>query len=243
MEEFASQLLDVEAAAILTYLDARTRGSTEPAFQAADIAAERRTPVARVQEPLARNDPAAREALRELARMGYIYSESVFVEAVRVRDRRAIELFLAAGMSPSARNAIGHTALFVAVSNDDADAIKVLHDHGAQFTMPNSPWVNEKPALSAAVENCRQRRSAAALRYMLDHGLDPNYAYGAAGVVPRTLLMNAAGDGCVEAVKLLVERGADVNKRFASGPTAYEMAKSYGGPAVMQVLLDAGAQH
>lgn len=239
MEEFASQLLDVEAAAILSYLDATTPGSTGRAFQAADIAAERKTPVARVQEPLARNDPAARDALRGLARMDYIYSESVFVEAVRVRDRRAIELFLAAGMSSSARNAIGHTALFVAISNDDVDAIKLLQDHGAQFTMPNSPWANRKPALSAAVENCRQRRSAEALRFMLDHGLDPNHAYGP---VPRTLLMNAATDGCVEAVKLLVERGADVNKRFASGPTAYEMAKGYGGPAVTQVLLDAGAQ-
>ena len=243
MEEFASQLLDVEAAAILTYLEGKARGSTEAAFQAADIAAERKTPVARVQEPLVRNDAAARGALGELARMGYLYTESVFVEAVRVRDRRAIELFLAAGMSPSARNSIGHTALFVAISNDDTDAMKVLADHGAKFTMTNSPWVGGQPALSATVQNCRQRSSAEALRFMLDHGLDANYAYGAPGVVPRTLLMNAAGDGCLEAVKVLVARGADVNKRFPGGPTAYEMAKGYGGPAVMQVLLDAGAKH
>ena len=38
----------------------------------------------------------------------------------------------------------------------------------------------------------------------------------------------------------LVGRGADVNKRFPGGPTAYELAKGYGGGATMQLLLDAG---
>jgi len=241
MDEFASWLLDSEAAAILTYLDSAKRGGTEPSFQPSDIAQARTAPATRVQEPLVRDDPAARDAVRELARLGYLYSESVFVEAVRARDGKAIELFLAAGMSASARNAIGHTALFVAISNDDVDAMRTLADHGARFTMPNSPWVGGKPALSAAVESCRERRGAAALRFMLDRGVDPNYSYGASGVVPHTLLMNAAHDGCVEAVKVLVGRGADVNKRFPGGPTAYELAKGYGGGATMQLLLDAGA--
>lgn len=236
MEEYESQLLDTEAAAILTYLDSARNGSTQASFQPADIAAVRKAAPTRAQDPLIGSDASSRAAVRQLALLGYLYSESVFVEAVRARDQKAVELFLAAGMSPAARHATGQTAMYVAASTDNVEALRVLAERGADLNMPNAPWAGATTPVFAAVENCRGRR--AALAYMLDHGVNVNHRFG-----EWTLLMKAASNGCIESSKLLVDRGADVNARLSSGGwTALRLAKAYGGGAAVPVLLAAGAR-
>jgi ankyrin repeat protein len=78
--------------------------------------------------------------------------------------------------------------------------------------------------------------SAADLERLLDHGLKPD-AKTAGGT---TALMLAAQD--LEKVKLLVERGADVNARATSGLTALIVASRYNGNAdVVRLLLKKGA--
>jgi ankyrin repeat protein len=73
--------------------------------------------------------------------------------------------------------------------------------------------------------------------------IDTNYAdvnarerlYG------RTALMIAAAEGNLDAVRLLVEAGSDLNIVDAEGSTALSLARSYGNLDVAALLAQAGA--
>ena len=79
--------------------------------------------------------------------------------------------------------------------------------------------------------------SASELRSLLDSGLDPN-SKTERGTTP---LMMAAQD--VDKVRLLIERGADVKRRSASGTDALTIAAShYGSSGSVRALLEAGGQ-
>ena len=79
--------------------------------------------------------------------------------------------------------------------------------------------------------------SVADLRRLLDGGLSPNAATAAGGT---TVLMAAAPD--VEKMRLLLDRGADVNARAKSRFSALMVAAQYQeGDAAINLLLDHGA--
>ena len=79
--------------------------------------------------------------------------------------------------------------------------------------------------------------SVAEVRKLLDQGLSPNAQTKAGGLTP---LMLAAPD--VEKMKLLIDRGADVNLRAKNRYSALMVAAQYpGSAAAMNLLLDHGA--
>jgi ankyrin repeat protein len=80
--------------------------------------------------------------------------------------------------------------------------------------------------------------SVADVRKLLDSGLSPNASTKSGGT---TALMMAAPD--VEKMRLLVDRGADVNARARSRFSALMVAAQYQeGDAAINLLLDRGAQ-
>jgi ankyrin repeat protein/cytochrome c553 len=80
--------------------------------------------------------------------------------------------------------------------------------------------------------------TVADLRRLLDGGLSPNAATAAGGT---TVLMAAAPD--VEKMRVLLDRGADVNARAKSRFSALMVAAQYQeGDAAINLLLDRGAQ-
>jgi ankyrin repeat protein len=89
------------------------------------------------------------------------------------------------------------------------------------------PWV--EPMLFGSVPDVRR---------LLDSGLSPNAATTSGGT---TALMMAAPD--VEKMRLLIERGANVNARARSRFSALMVAAQYqDGDAAIDLLLDRGAQ-
>jgi len=79
--------------------------------------------------------------------------------------------------------------------------------------------------------------SVSEVRKLLDQGLSPNARTKAGGLTP---LMLAAPD--VEKMKLLIDRGADVNLRASNRYSALMVAAQYpGSTAAMNLLLDHGA--
>jgi ankyrin repeat protein len=62
------------------------------------------------------------------------------------------------------------------------------------------------------------------VRYLLDHGADPNRRFDYSSDAHYTLLAYAAFDGNLTLVRLLVEHGADVNLRDDRGYTAILLA-------------------
>jgi ankyrin repeat protein len=109
----------------------------------------------------------------------------------------------------------GATAFVRAAQSSDTALMKLLLARGAD---PKAITNNGDNALTAAagigwVEGVTyewsKEENVEAIRMLLDLGLDPNYA-NAEG---RTPLMGAAFKGRTEVIRLLVDRGADLDKR------------------------------
>ncbi len=86
----------------------------------------------------------------------------------------------------------------------------------------------------AAVDGDTKELSA-----QLDAGLDVNTR---TPVLRTHLLALAAAHGHVETVKLLLDRGADINAADATGWTALHGAAYFGSAEIIQLLLDRGAR-
>jgi len=109
----------------------------------------------------------------------------------------------------------GATAFVRAAQSSDTVLMKLLLAYGAD---PKAVTKNGDNALTAAggigwVEGVTyewsREENVEALRMLLDLGIDPNYA----NLEGRTALMGAAFKGRNDAIRLLVDRGADLNKR------------------------------
>ncbi len=117
-------------------------------------------------------------------------------------------------------------------------------------TVFTSQWVLEQGA--TAFWRAAQSSDLEVMRYLLDHGADPNIST-VHGVSP---LQVAAGIGWVEGitysewskeanvetVKLLIKLGNDVNQQAETGRSALHGAGHKGASQVIQALVDAGAK-
>ena len=81
--------------------------------------------------------------------------------------------------------------------------------------------------------------SAPGLRWLLDHDADVNLSWGELDESPLHI---AAQRWDVEMVELLVQRGADIQRRRADGRTAHTVAELQGNRKVAEWLLQHGAQ-
>ena len=143
--------------------------------------------------------------------------------AVYRNDLEMADLLIAAGANVKAANSDGVTPLWLAAENGAAPMIEKLLAAGADANqrMPNG----ETPLMMAA-----RNGNIAALRVLLDHKADPNPKENLRGT---TALMWAVEQSHPEAVKLLIERGADFkaatapdtrNSRLNIAPTVAQRA-------------------
>ena len=75
------------------------------------------------------------------------------------------------------------------------------------------------------------------VRSLLERGVDPNWCPGDA-----THLIVAIQNDRIAIVKLLIEKGADANKKDYLGRTALQQAKKRGNQKMVQLLAEAGAR-
>lgn len=118
-----------------------------------------------------------------------------------------------------------YTPLNIAVERNDVKAVELLLRHGAS-------------AQRGIVHNLRhaiEQGYVAVARRLLTAGADPNDVDADAG--GETSLMLSASIGNTRMIRLLLEQGADVERRDAEGKTALEYAQ---GEKVAQVLREAG---
>ena len=99
-------------------------------------------------------------------------------------------------------------------SEDNKRAIKLLLDHGAPITPPDT-W----SALHSAASN---RHCSEILELLFEYDLDVNINRESG----NTPLMAAAAAGADTSVLLLVERGADLELKDSDGSTALDWAKA-----------------
>ena len=200
-----------------------------------------------------RTPEQARIALRE---WGIEYTQSAFLERVKKGDLFAVRLFRDAGMDlhaptddhgwlgwtalmwaamegrlqvveflvehgadVNARTENGTTALIAAAGKGQLQVVEFLVEHGADI---NARTDEGQTSLAAAISGGRSAsvRFLSLVRFLVNIGADIIAEDG------ETALMQAAREGDLAVMRLLVDRGADVNARTDRGWTALMSAAS-----------------
>jgi ankyrin repeat protein len=136
---------------------------------------------------------------------------AVFLSALcRDGGVKDLELLLQSGApADGSRAAETYSPLFMAITNNSVEAVRLLLKHGADVSLPNS---NGLTPVDFAIISGR----ADILRVLLDGGASPNLPSNE----KKTPLMRAAGAGSLPAVTLLLEKGADPLAKDSAGNTA-----------------------
>ena len=117
----------------------------------------------------------------------------LFFNAAMANDVKTLKEFLDKGIDVNAVNRYGVTALFFAIDKGNLAAVNLLLEHGADPNLKDS-FYGETP-LGWAI----YKKNSPILISMINHGGD---------LKNEDLVLGAAGEGLIEVVKLMLEKGA-----------------------------------
>ncbi len=158
-------------------------------------------------------------------------ADPAIVDAAQKGDLKAVRALLRQTPDLNAAQPDGMTALHWAAQRSDLEMTSLLLGAGADFKALNRTGV--RPLYLAAVNG-----NAAVIGRLLDAGEDPNAVLTGEA---ETVLMLTAYTGHDDAVKLLIDRGADVNAVQIRGQTALMWAAAEGHADVVKLLMARGA--
>ncbi len=140
---------------------------------------------------------------------------------------------LAAALLEAGADPNDGVTLPLAAGGGDIAALELLRTHGADVS---HPWATDGGA--PLYEILHWARTPDGVRWLLEHGADPDPVFAATGETP---LHVAAASWDVDLVERLVGRGAEVARRRADGRTPYAVAALNGNRAVADWLEAHGA--
>ena len=169
-------------------------------------------------------------ALVSVAGLGAASSGPALVEAVKNGDKASVQTLLEQQIDVNVSDPDGTTALHWAAHGDDPEILHLLIRAGANVNASNDYGVT--PLFLACTNG-----NAAIVERLLKAGADPE-----SRTAGETALMTAARTGAVDAVKVLLARGADMSATEPeSGQTILMTAAAEAHPVVVQVLIAHGA--
>ena len=157
-----------------------------------------------------------------------LQADSRLADAAMAPNPEAVRSLLKQKVDVNAPQPDGTTALHWAVREDDLETADLLIRAGANVKAANRFGATP---LSLAATN----GNAAMIEKLLKAGEDANAVVSESG---DTVLMLAARTGKPDAVAMLLNHGADVNKTNATGQTALMWAASQRNSAAVQVLIE-----
>ena len=152
------------------------------------------------------------------------------IYSVLAKSEELIHALVESGADVNKLGAEGFTPLLAASKGDMFPAVKYLIEKGAVCS-------NQGPS-EFAILKAAKYSSAETVRYLLQHGADPN-KFNRDGKMP---IHEAAYKGKAEVVSALLEAGVSVDEetRDDNGDTALILAAAQGHAHVVKVLVEAG---
>jgi ankyrin repeat protein len=139
------------------------------------------------------------------------------------------EVLLEAGANPT-----DGVSTHIAAAAGNLPALELLHRFGVNVNgIPDGV-----PPLRYILSWATTSWGAEGVRWLLEHGADPNLAWAERGDAP----LHIAAQRCdVAMAQLLVSHGADIHQRRSDGRTPHTIASLYGNKEVARWLLQHGA--
>jgi ankyrin repeat protein len=166
------------------------------------------------------------DAVKQLDELGLNFSADALIASVKANDLRAVDLFMAAGMSPDVTDSSGAPALIYAAQDSSLLIAESLLQYGANVNAVDP--ANGKTPLYYAVES----KDPQMTRLLLTYGANPNIP-GPDGMTP---LMLASQEGDVALVQLLLRGGANIFAQADNGWTPIIFASQAGNEEVVRIL-------
>jgi ankyrin repeat protein len=147
---------------------------------------------------------------------------SALISAVRINDPTTTSTLLDLGIKTDRPE-----PLLLAISNHNRDIVEILLKHGVSPNQPNRPTSPTAIALA--------QKDFAIAELLLRNGADPNQGE------PPLLSIAIDSNASSELVRLILEKGANVNARERNGDTALSKAVGSSNPELVDILLKAKA--
>lgn len=169
------------------------------------------------------------EALKELERRKIEISEESLLKRIDKGNLHAVELLLAAGVNPNAKNEEGNSILYYAIDNNETEIAHALIIYGAD--------INEKDKYEETVlMQAAFKGNVEIVKELINRDAEVN----GRSITGRTPLMNAAWSDSPETINALIDAGAEVNAKDIIKRTALMFARQ--NSEVTETLLLRGAK-
>jgi ankyrin repeat protein len=163
--------------------------------------------------------------------------------AIIIGQNDEVEKYLEAGVDVNETfewgDIRGMTFLNMAAAASNSEATRMLIEAGADVNQKTSDGAT---ALHYAIQGGKTREDKVIIdvvRVFLDVGANVNEQTESEGLTP---LMLAADYGKTGVVKVLMDRGADINAKDRNGRTALMAAQDNGHQDIVNLLKEAGAK-
>jgi ankyrin repeat protein len=154
--------------------------------------------------------------------------KSLLVHSVWLGDLEMVKILLDSGkFDINELHSDGSTALTMAIRQQRMPFIELLLSKGAD---PNAFGVGLPLVVAAGMDDGPE-----ILQLLLKAGADPNLEEQQSG---KTALLEAAGNGRVEKIKMLIASGANAESVNKRGQTALDVAAEKGHDEVVMILLE-----